>query len=300
MPPFFLCARRLPRPAPSISGTRLGCLLWSGLRDLCVLHVLCVKSLSFLLSVNCKLSTVNFFLDPKMKAKKPNAELVWKQLEDLLAPRLRLSAIDRTVYAHLLRHSRLEGKLRLRFSIPWLGRNIRLSMTPVRKAVRRLVAHGALRMVQRSKAGHVVEVRLPGEIRAVRLDRIESRLAAREVGVGARPAVNIEEADFLQNKPLRKAIHARERDQCFYCLRRTPPSVQCLDHVVPQARSGRNSYRNLVSSCMECNTQKGETAAADFLRRLYRERRLTASELAARLRALDALTSGKLRPSLAP
>jgi len=48
---------------------------------------------------------------------------------------------------------------------------------------------------------------------------------------------------------------------------------------------------------MECNTQKGETAAADFLRRLYRERRLTATELAARLRALDALASGKLRPS---
>jgi hypothetical protein len=52
---------------------------------------------------------------------------------------------------------------------------------------------------------------------------------------------------------------------------------------------------------MECNTQKGETAAADFFRRLYRERRLTALELAARLRALDALdalASGKLRPSL--
>jgi 5-methylcytosine-specific restriction endonuclease McrA len=75
-------------------------------------------------------------------------------------------------------------------------------------------------------------------------------------------------------------------------------SSQSLDHVVPQARSGRNSYRNLVSSSIECNTQKGETAAADFLRRLYREGHLNASELAARLRALEALTSGKLRPSL--
>jgi len=65
---------------------------------------------------------------------------------------------------------------------------------------------------------------------------------------------------------------------------------------VPQARLGRNSYRNLVSSCMECNAQKGEKAADDFLRRLYRERRLTATELAIRLRALDALASGKLRP----
>src|SRR6266404_9073244 len=215
-----------------------------------------------------------------MKNKKPNAELVWKQVEDLLAPRLRLSAIDRMVYSHLLRHSRLEGKLRLRFSILWLGRNIRLSTGPVRDAVRRLVAQGALRLVQRSKAGHVVEVRLPDEIRAVRLNRIESRAAAREHGPGAHAPINIEEVDFLQTKTLRKAIHARERNQCFYCLRRTTPTVQCLDHVVPQARLGRNSYRNLVSSCMECNAQKGEKAADDFLR----------------LRALDALASGKLRP----
>jgi DNA-binding GntR family transcriptional regulator len=88
-----------------------------------------------------------------MKNKKPNAELVWKQLEDLLVPRLRLSVIDRTVYAHLLRHGRLEGKLRLRFSILWLGRHIRLSTGPVREAVRRLAAQGALRLVQREQSG---------------------------------------------------------------------------------------------------------------------------------------------------
>ena len=178
-----------------------------------------------------------------MKNKKPNAELVWKQLEDHLAPCLRLSLIDRTVYAHLLRHSRLEGKLRLRFSIRWLARNLRLSTGPVRQAVRRLVAQGALRLVQRSKAGHVVEVRLPEEIRPEKLNGIESRSfdnedGAREDGAGAGAAINIEEADFLQNTTLRKAIHARERNQCFYCLRRTPPAVQCLDHVVPRGSRG--------------------------------------------------------------
>ncbi len=235
-----------------------------------------------------------------MKNKKPNAELVWKQLEDLLAPRLRLSVIERTVYAHLLRHSRLEGKLRLRFSIRWLARNIRLSTGPVREAVRRLVAQGAMRLVQRSKAGHVVEVRLPEEIRPEKLNGIESRAAAREDGAGADAAINIEAADFLQNTTLRKAIHARERGQCFYWMRRTSTAVQCLDHVVPLARLGSNSYRNLVSSCIECNSQKGEKAADDFLRRLYREGHLNANELAGRLRALDALASGKLRPPLPP
>jgi len=233
-----------------------------------------------------------------MKIKKPNAELLWKQLEDQLVPRLRLSVIDRTVYSHLLRHTRLEGKLRLRFSIVWLARNIRLSAGPVRDGVRRLVAHGALRLVQRSRAGHVVDVRLPGEIGAMRLNRLERRAAAKEKEQRSRTTLYIEAADFLHDKSLRKTIHARERGQCFYCLRRTTPTFHCLDHVVPRSQSGSNSYRNLVSSCMECNSHKGEKHAGDFLRLLYRERRLTAPELAARLRALDALASGKLRPPL--
>jgi hypothetical protein len=167
-----------------------------------------------------------------------------------------------------------------------------------------------LRLVQRSKTGHVVEVRLPEEIRVEKLNGIESQSSdnedgAREngagpdsIGAGVGAAINIEEADFLQNTALRKTIHARERGQCFYCLRQTSSAVQCLDHVVPRVRSGCNSYRNLVSSCIECNSQKGEKAADDFLRRLYREGHLNAHELAGRLRALDDLASGKLRPSL--
>src|SRR5258708_8711143 len=115
-----------------------------------------------------------------MKNKKPNAALVWKQLEDLVVPRLRLSVIERTVYAHLLRHSRLEGKLRLRFSIRWLARNIRLSSGPVRQAARRLLAPGAFRPVPRSKTGHVGEGRLPEGIRAAQLNHVEHPAALQE------------------------------------------------------------------------------------------------------------------------
>jgi hypothetical protein len=38
--------------------------------------------------------------------------------------------------------------------------------------------------------------------------------------------------------------------------------------------------------------------AEDFLRGLYRDGRLTAPELTGRLRALEALAAGKLRPAL--
>jgi len=228
-----------------------------------------------------------------MKISKSNAVHIWKQIEDVLVPRLCLTLAERAVYSHLLRHSRLEDRLRLRFSILWLARGNRLSAGSVRLAVRRLVAKGALRLVERTKAGHVVEVRLPGEIRAVRANGAVAGGPARLPGGG-----NLEETDFLKDKTLREAIHAREHSVCFYCLRRLTARVRCLDHVVPLVRRGSNSYRNLVSSCAECNSQKGETPAEGFLRLLYRDGRLTASELTGRLRAVEALAAGKLRPAL--
>src|SRR5712692_1739797 len=227
-----------------------------------------------------------------MKNKKLNAEHIWKQFEDLLVPRLRLSVIDRAVYSHLLRHSRLEGRARLRFSIAWLARGARLSTNPARWAVRRLIAHGALHLLERSKAGHVVEVRLPDEIRATRPRRI-ARRAAQPLPRG----IDFE-VDFLNNRALRHRIHVRERGRCFYCLRRLTPLIRCLDHVVPRVSFGSNSYRNLVSCCLLCNSQKRDRPAGDFLRWLYRHRRLTAAELTGRLRALDALASGKLPPRI--
>ena len=36
-----------------------------------------------------------------MKNTKPNAEQAWKDFEDLLAPQLNFSVIDRAVYSHL-------------------------------------------------------------------------------------------------------------------------------------------------------------------------------------------------------
>jgi 5-methylcytosine-specific restriction endonuclease McrA len=57
----------------------------------------------------------------------------------------------------------------------------------------------------------------------------------------------IEEADFMEKQVLRSSLHEREGGTCFYCLRRITGDRRCLDHVVPQAQGGGNSYRNLVS-----------------------------------------------------
>jgi 5-methylcytosine-specific restriction endonuclease McrA len=227
-----------------------------------------------------------------MLNKRLNVKLLWMQFEDVLAPRLGLTVWDRAVYSYLLRHSLVVGKLRLHFAVLSVARYLGLSNGPVRQAVRRLDELGALRLLERSKTGHLVEMRLPEQIRALRPGR---NGASRDAGEP--PASTLETTDFLKTWALRKAIHDRERGACFYCLRRTPANVQCLDHVVPRARFGRNSYRNLVSSCMECNTRKGDRPVRDFLRTLYRQGRLTPAELDTRLRSLKDLAAGKLRPS---
>src|SRR5919109_430713 len=178
-----------------------------------------------------------------MKPTKLNLKLLWTQFTDVLYPRLRLSIMDRAVYFYLLRHTRLEGKLQLHCSMPWLARGIGISTGPVRESVRRLVALGALRLIQRSKAGHILEVRLPEEIPAVRpglpavpgeisVDDAVNALSANldpslhpDPFTNAPPPVDLEKLDFLKTRALRNSIHFRERGQCFYCLRipRAPP-----------------------------------------------------------------------------
>src|SRR5258708_3893155 len=89
-----------------------------------------------------------------MKNKNISAEQVWKDFEDRLAPQLNFSVNDRAVYSHLLRHSRLEGKLRIRFSLSWLGPRIRKAdaklafkaAVPEKMGVDGTVVHGKVQL----------------------------------------------------------------------------------------------------------------------------------------------------------
>jgi hypothetical protein len=135
---------------------------------------------------------------------------------------------------------------------------------------------------------------LPEEIRGVIRARSVSSLKPVPPPLG----FDMETADFLRSKELKGAVHERDGGRCFYCYRELTERWRCLDHVVPLARRKLNSYRNLVSACMECNTRKGEKRADEFLRELYRMRRLNGCELAERLRMLEKLAAGKLKPAL--
>ena len=83
-----------------------------------------------------------------MKPKMPNAALVWKQLDDVVVPSLRLNVIDRAVYSHLLRHTRLEGQHRLGFTQTWLAKGVGVCRNTARSSMRRLASRGAIRLIE--------------------------------------------------------------------------------------------------------------------------------------------------------
>ncbi|HET9802060.1 MAG TPA: HNH endonuclease [Candidatus Acidoferrum sp.] len=228
-----------------------------------------------------------------MKPTNLNLAQVWKDIEDSLAPGLNFNPHDRAVYSFLFRHTHLEGKRKLQFSLAWMGHHLGISRTGARNALRRLVTHGVVQLITRScHAQHIVRVNLPSEISAVQA----SKKAAARMAASVGQTIDIEKSDFLRFQVLRRSIHDREAGKCFYCLRKTTRAIRSLDHVVPQARLGGNSYRNLVSCCHDCNARKKERSAEELLRWLFRERILNSLELRGRFRALSALKQGKLVP----
>ena len=52
-------------------------------------------------------------------------------------------------------------------------------------------------------------------------------------------------------------IMIRDKYTCQYCNKKLPRSKLNLDHVVPRSRGGRTNWENVVTSCFDCNRQKG-------------------------------------------
>jgi 5-methylcytosine-specific restriction endonuclease McrA len=52
----------------------------------------------------------------------------------------------------------------------------------------------------------------------------------------------------------RQNIFKRDRNRCVYCNSREHLTI---DHVVPKAFGGRDSWENLVTACQKCNSKKG-------------------------------------------
>jgi 5-methylcytosine-specific restriction endonuclease McrA len=54
----------------------------------------------------------------------------------------------------------------------------------------------------------------------------------------------------------RKNILRRDGFKCAYCGRSDLPLT--IDHIIPRAKGGSDSWENLISACTFCNNHKGD------------------------------------------
>ena len=59
----------------------------------------------------------------------------------------------------------------------------------------------------------------------------------------------------------RQNIFKRDGFQCQYC---GDDDDLTLDHVIPRANQGKSTWKNLVTACKKCNSEKGDTSIEEF------------------------------------
>lgn len=69
----------------------------------------------------------------------------------------------------------------------------------------------------------------------------------------------------------RHNIFERDRNRCQYCGGTFDRRELNLDHVIPRDRGGPTSWENIVCSCIECNSRKGNRTPREAGMRLVRK-----------------------------
>ncbi len=68
----------------------------------------------------------------------------------------------------------------------------------------------------------------------------------------------------------RKNIYRRDNSTCQYCGRKLRTENLNLDHVIPSSIGGKNTWENVVCSCIPCNMRKGNRTLREAGMKLIR------------------------------
>lgn len=218
-------------------------------------------------------------------------EEILMEIQDKLVPIL--DSYEQAIYHYLFRHTYLAGVETCLYSTRTAeiglgtGDNSKQpSMKTRSKKLRSLENKGCIQIIERSNKGITVKLLLPSKVPGIRSQVI-----------GATP-LDIEGLDFYKDRKLLGSILAREDHRCFYTGRKITAENCYLDHVIPQASSGNNSYKNIVASCYDANSMKNDKPADEFIRPLYKEEFLSLSEFQELKEKISKLQAGELKPDI--
>lgn len=135
-----------------------------------------------------------------------------------------------------------------------------ISEGKVREIFRALENIGAIRKEgEPSRDGTLYRVLIPDEIEACRRFRAERK------AVEPKPEVVQTAIDCYNVRENRVKVFERDRYKCRYCEKQLTRFTATLDHVRAIAEGGDNSFDNLVTACLNCNSRKHHRLVGDFL-----------------------------------
>jgi len=176
---------------------------------------------------------------------------------------------------HLFRHSIIAtGDVFARVSVRGLARRVvtslrsaqtsALSYSAVQDALQGLQSKGAISLAgDTNREGTLYRVHLPEEIALCR----DAMSKAQEQQLPKTDPKR--ELDFYNIKENRLKIFERDKYICQYpgCGKQLTRFSATLDHLTPVSKGGDNSYENLVTACLQHNSQRGAQTLMDFLTR---------------------------------
>lgn len=135
-----------------------------------------------------------------------------------------------------------------------------ISEGKVREIFRALETIGAIRKEgEPNREGTPYRVLIPDEIEACR------KFRAARIETEPKPGVAVTDIDYYNVRENRVKVFERDGYKCRYCEKQLTRFTVTLDHVKPVADGGNNSFDNLLTACLSCNSHKHHRLLGDFL-----------------------------------
>lgn len=69
----------------------------------------------------------------------------------------------------------------------------------------------------------------------------------------------------MKNKKRIDILREREKEKCFYCLKKVKKGQETRDHLTPRSKGGKSTLENLVYCCRSCNSSKGKRDRESYI-----------------------------------
>ena len=140
------------------------------------------------------------------------------------------------------------------------GQSEGLSYGAVQDALTGLETKGAIKKVgDTNREGTLYQIYLPEEIE-ICTQRMNELIIEELPKIDAK-----KEVDYYNVRENRFKIFERDKYLCYKCGKQLTRFSATLDHIQPVSKGGDNSFDNLVTACLHCNSRRGAQPIMDTL-----------------------------------